>query len=227
MDALSVALACWPASWHEVPKQRQELLAKLGWNEARFQGYREAETYLLALWKLRQREGPGNRSRGLDPLFGTVRFVGPDGRYHAGKLSAVERAKLPTNAAAVVEQLVLWQPDDLRLFWLAGELINAEGNARGALSIFNELIKADYAPPELKEHFRILKEETRADKGPAPEFSEPAAGKDTGAKIGDTSPWPTNPWQLLGVGFGAGALVALLGVWQVREIRRRRAPARP
>jgi tetratricopeptide (TPR) repeat protein len=229
-DALSEALVNWPESWQEVPKERKVLLESLGWNATKFQAYREAETYLLKLWKLRQREGAGNLSPGLDSLFDTkedrVRFVGPDGKYQAGKLSAIERAKLPKNALAIVEQLVLWQPSDLRLYWLAGELINADGNARGALSIFNELVNANYTPAELKEHWRILRDEVRPDNDQSPDMTGPTAGKDTGPKVEPTSPWPTNPWQLLGVGFGAGAVVALLGVWQVREIRRR-AAARP
>ena len=55
------------------------------------------------------------------------------------------------------------------------------------------------------------------------------------AKQPNGTPSPTTPeetegqlkvdWlQALGVGFGAGILVALIGVWQVREIRRRRQP---
>jgi tetratricopeptide (TPR) repeat protein len=229
-DALSTALACWPESWEDVPEKRKELLKDLGWNPTRFTAYREAETYLLKLWQLRQREGPSNPSAGLDALFDTkdsqVRFVGPDGKYQAGKLSAIERAKLPKNARAVVEQLVLWEPFDFRLYWLAAELLNAEGDARGALEIFNELIKSDYAPPELKEHWRALREQIPPEKSPAPNFTDATGGPGKGAKVEETSPWPTNPWQLLGVGFAAGAVVALLGVWQVREIRRR-ASARP
>jgi hypothetical protein len=34
--------------------------------------------------------------------------------------------------------------------------------------------------------------------------------------------WTPNPWQMLGVGFLGGLVVAFLGYWQVRELLRRR-----
>src|SRR5205807_895253 len=128
IDALSVALSCWPQTWEQVPKERKDVLEKLGWNPTRFSAYREAEEHLLRL---------------------------------------------------------------------AGELINAGGNARGALTIFKELIDAGYAPAELKEHWRALREQIPPEKGPAPDFNADAPAKDTAAKAEDKSPWPANPWQLL------------------------------
>jgi tetratricopeptide (TPR) repeat protein len=230
LDALGESLARWPKSWRDLPKERQKWLSDLGWNEAQFQWYREVETYQRKLLLLRLREGTMKSPQTVDALFdkedSTVRFVGPSGKYEAGKLALSEKVKLPKNALAIVEQLVLWMPDDLRLIWLAGELFNAEGNARGALTLFNELVEANqYAPPELEEHRRTLRREAPAEQRPPLDFSEPGAKNETKSDV--TSPWPTNPWQLLGVGFGAGAVIALLGAWQVREIRRRlRAPAR-
>jgi tetratricopeptide (TPR) repeat protein len=224
---LSVALDNWPRRWQDLPKERRTLLEKkLHWEEPQFQQYREVETYQRKLLLLRLRDAQKRPPpQDPDPLFDTreekVHFVGPSGKYEAGKLAADEKSKLPQNALAIVEQLVLWEPDDPRLRWLAAELFNAEGNAKGALKLFEYLIDVDkIVSPELKEHRAVLVRETPASPRPALDFTEPAAKVE--AKDGATSPWPTNPWQLLGVGFGAGALVALLGVWQVREIRRRR-----
>jgi tetratricopeptide (TPR) repeat protein len=229
LDTLSAALDEWPKKWHDLPKERREFFEKkLHWNEAPFQWYREAETYQRRLWLLRQKkltpEGP-------DALFDKgeekVRFVGPSGKYEAGKMAASERRKLPTNALAVVEQLLLWEPDDARLLWLAAELLNAEGDAERARDLMLYVIgSAQYATPELKEHRDVLVRETPPKQNRPLDFGEPA-GKAADDKVEDPARWPANPWQLLGVGFGAGAVVALLGVWQVREIRRRRAPARP
>jgi tetratricopeptide (TPR) repeat protein len=224
----SVALEQWPRRWQDLPKERRELLEKLRWNEAKFQHYREAEKYQLKLLLLRLRESQRKQPpEQLDPLFDTgeekVQFVGPSGKYELGKIAAAERQKLPLNALAIVSQLVLWDPYDVRLRWLAAELFNAEGETGAARELLVYLSwNEGFNPPELKEHRDILVRQAPA---PPPQTAveTPAPSPD---KVEPTSPWPTNPWQLLGVGFGAGVVVALLGVWQVREIRRR-AAARP
>ena len=61
-----------------------------------------------------------------------MRFVAADGKYHAGQLDPRMAALLPRNAGALVAQLALWQPQDLRVCWLLGELLNAEGYLEGA-----------------------------------------------------------------------------------------------
>jgi tetratricopeptide (TPR) repeat protein len=227
----SVALEQWPRRWQDLTKEQQQLLsAKLHWNEAQFQRYREVEKYQHKLLLLRLREAQRKSpARGLYPLFDTadaqVQFVGPGGKYEPGKLAAEERRKLPKDALAVVEQLVLWEPDDPRLLWLAAELYNAEGNGDAARDLIRYVIEVDqFVTPELKEHRDVLVRQAPAKQRRALDFTEPAPAD--GQQIDSPSPWPTNPWQLLGVGFGAGAVVALLGVWQVREIRRR-VSARP
>ncbi|OWK41844.1 tetratricopeptide repeat protein [Fimbriiglobus ruber] len=71
------------------------------------------------------------------PLFDAT-FVNDLGKYEPGKLSAVERAKLPPDAIAVVQQLLLWAPWDTGLYWLLGELYAAAGRLREADTIFNQ-----------------------------------------------------------------------------------------
>src|SRR5205823_3935266 len=90
--------------------------------------FKQAERYQLTLLRLRMREGFGRRAGGrpvpatdVDALFG-VRFIGPSGEYEAGKIADAERSKLPADAVAIVQQLLLWFPDDTRLLWLLGEL---------------------------------------------------------------------------------------------------------
>src|SRR5262249_11089349 len=77
-----------------------------------------AEEYQLKLVRFRQRTQ--RDSQVLDDLFG-VRFVGESGKYEPGKLGAVERKKLPSDAAAVAQQLALWLPADGRLLWQLAE----------------------------------------------------------------------------------------------------------
>lgn len=66
-----------------------------------------------------------------DRIF-DVNFVNDAGHYEPGKLAAGEKAKLPggdfTEALATVQQLVLWFPNDTRLYWLLGELYAARGD---------------------------------------------------------------------------------------------------
>ncbi|MBX9581738.1 MAG: hypothetical protein K2X87_15655 [Gemmataceae bacterium] len=74
------------------------------------------------------------RDRPADP----VRFVNDAGEYEPGTLAAAERAKLPPDAVAVVQQLLLWFPSDTRLYWLLAELYAADGELGAAKSILDE-----------------------------------------------------------------------------------------
>ncbi len=65
-----------------------------------------------------------------------VKFVNDAGQYEPGALAAAEKAKLPEGdfreAIATVQQLVLWFPADVRLYWLLGELYAARGEKADA-----------------------------------------------------------------------------------------------
>jgi tetratricopeptide (TPR) repeat protein len=74
------------------------------------------------------------RGRPADP----VRFVNEAGVYEPGTLAAAERAKLPPDAIAVVQQLLLWFPTDTRLYWLLAELYAADGKLDEAQKILDE-----------------------------------------------------------------------------------------
>ena len=52
-----------------------------------------------------------------------VRFANDGGIYQPGALATAERAKLPPDAIAIVQQLLLWYPTDSRLYWLLGETL--------------------------------------------------------------------------------------------------------
>jgi hypothetical protein len=67
-----------------------------------------------------------------------VRFVNDAGQYEPGKLAAAEQAKLPPDAIAIVQQLLLWFPTDTRLYWLLGELYAANGELDSAQKILDE-----------------------------------------------------------------------------------------
>jgi len=251
---LAEALRVWPKEWTGLGDAQRKWLEQLGWKEKEFRWYREVETYQRKLLKLRLREPAsqaGELPANVDGIFadgGNLQFVGPSGHYEAGKLAPAEKAKLPTNAIEIVEQLLLWMPHDNRLYWLLGELFNAEGDVASALAIFKDAaakwdpkavtpkgdlsdavqggFKRDAAlPPLFKEHLAVLRAQPAAEfkVDPGPATSAPPAAVDS--QQAAASP-PVN-WQALVVGFGGGLVFAFLASWQLREIRRRRSRTVP
>ena len=68
----------------------------------------------------------------------SLKFVNEAGQYEPGNLAAVEKAKLPVDAIAIVQQLLLWSPDDTRMLWLLAEIYTANGQLREADQIFDQ-----------------------------------------------------------------------------------------
>jgi tetratricopeptide (TPR) repeat protein len=92
------------------------------------------ERYHLLLVRLRLREQLAPGLAPLDQLFvgpnrEPARFVGENGQWGIGEMAASEVKKLPggslEEATKIVQQLLLWLPEDARLHWLLGELANA------------------------------------------------------------------------------------------------------
>jgi hypothetical protein len=96
--------------------------------------------------QLRQREAAAREpteEQDVYPLFPAadgqpVRFVNDQGVYEPGKLAAAEKAKLPPDAIAIVQQMLLWSPDDTRMLWLLGELYAAKGEVLPADDVFDQ-----------------------------------------------------------------------------------------
>jgi hypothetical protein len=188
---------------------------------------RTAEKYHLELVKLRYREAaPAGRAsvrEKLDDLFrekGSVRFVAESGRYEAGKLAAAERAKLPADALAVVQELVLWLPDDTRLYWLLGELYNANGDIEASAKIFDDCIGnvRRFSAPDLRAH-RLVVQEAKPGNPLLDVASAPAENAPTPGLLPS---WLPDSRQLVAVGGIAAVIIVLLGYFQIREMRRRR-----
>lgn len=110
----------------------------------------KAEEYQLKLVRVRQHQV--RDSQDLDDLFG-IRFVGEDGKYQPGKLAAAQRKKLPSDAAAIVQQLGLWLPADGRLLWQLAELAGAHGDVKTAAAIMDGCVtEFGLHAPELRQH---------------------------------------------------------------------------
>ena len=197
----------------------------------------------------------------VDPLFPMpgddgkpagkpVRYVAASGKFEAGKIAPDEKAKLPKDAITMLEQLLIWMPDDMRLYWQLGEVFNAEGDANSAKSIFMEFLKK--YPIFLDPKAEPMRDE-KLIKLYLPKFTDqfPEVGPRLTALLDYTPPVPDDKssttqgkqqspppgppkkeetqlgslnidWQTLGVGFGIGLSCGVLFVWQLREVRRRR-----
>jgi hypothetical protein len=111
----------------------------------------------LHLKLVRQRARDAGPLAGLDDLFG-VRFVGPSGRYEAGRLSPAQRRALPAGAVAAAQQLALWLPADGRLLWLLAELANAHGDVTTAAAIMDGCVtEFGLRAAELQAHRRLVR----------------------------------------------------------------------
>jgi tetratricopeptide (TPR) repeat protein len=211
---LQQALDVWPQQWSGFSAQQLKWL-------------RQVEGYQLKLWRLRYREAAAGRTKqptGLDNLFdsakGPVRFLGAQGQYEPGGLAAEERAKLPADALPIVQQLLIWLPEDTRLYWLLGELYNANGDIDAAAKIFEDCVwSRRFDAAELREHRKLVQA--------VPQKSEPLLSNDLGRPV-TTAPAKSNDRWLPGgrqtiivVGI-AVLLVGTLAYFQIREVRKRR-----
>jgi hypothetical protein len=222
---LREAQGAWPRQW---PK----------WTKDQADWFKEAEKQQIALVRLRLREavragagsGPATDAppfADVDALF-PVHFVGEGGKYEAGKLAAAERAKLKGNEVALVQQLLTWLPGDSRLYWLYGELLNAEGDVATAQRILEDCVKNRLLSNVtlLRDHRNVLNEAKVkrpevADLLPTPPSQE-AAPSDSGNQSGESGGWQPSVGQVVLVGGVGGLVIAVLAYLQIKEIRRRR-----
>ncbi len=122
--------------------------------------HKELETWQLQLFKDRLKKPRQDTS--LDQLF-HVAWTDAQGRYLMGRLSAADRQKLPDNALAIVQQLLLWYPADGRLIWQMGEIAAAYGDVRGAADLLDMAV-GEFAinHADLRQHRQILLNEANA-----------------------------------------------------------------
>lgn len=133
-----------------------------GWSTGQLLWYHRAETYQLKLFQLRQREAKANPVPKpwdtMDALFDRPR--GPAAPYEA----EIEPWKLwgdvPQDGYPIVAQLLVWSPNDDRLYWQLGELLNAGGNVQDAYQVLDELVNTRTASAvrDVQAHRRALKE---------------------------------------------------------------------
>jgi hypothetical protein len=156
---------------------------------------------------------------------GAAMIVAADvtGGYEAGRISPAQMAELPVEAEAIVVQLLIWHPGDIRLRWLYGEMLNTRGEVENA---FNQLDRCRQEGlslnAEVQRHCRVLGEAVRRLKSNPPKETVvlppiiPPSSTPTPAA-------PLPEWQVLGTGLLVGVFLTLLGVFQVQQWQRRKA----
>lgn len=146
-----------------------------------------------------------------DDLFG-VTFIGNSGGYEAGTIADNFKAKLPGDAIAIVQQLLLWFPHDARLVWLLGELYNATGQMNEALTLFDEcMFVRSFQTARLREHRRIVQER----------LEQIAAAAEQQRREAEEKQFSKHPEVLWVVGVVGGTLIVLLAIWQIWIFARR------
>lgn len=166
----------------------------------------------------------------VENLMEPLRFVNDKGEYEPGRLADSERAKLPADALAIVQQMLFWYPSDTRLFWLLGELYAAEGNVDAAYRIFDACTWGrQYGNRRLlMEHRHIvdaLRQRQAASRSPA---DEPLLSASSSEPAAPEEPVPIS-MRSIALYFALVGLVALvaLGRAVMRRGGRRPAPHSP
>jgi tetratricopeptide (TPR) repeat protein len=204
------ALDAWPTVWAY-------------FNRAQLVGFRRYERIVLRLLEGRRDEASG-RNKGpldVDPIFPGLRFVGPGpkGEYEAGALSSAVNDRLPFDAGDIVLQLVRWYPQDMRLYWLLGELLNARGHIAPAFEILQELDRTNPLFKDLHAHFRVLRSAAEI-------FKQLKLQTPTGLWLLPSYLIGSQPGNLLPPGVGAAANA--IGVAApMEEARRLEQPQKP
>ncbi len=147
------AIASWPS-------------IQPGWNTVELGWYRRAEGYYLKLLQFRLAERDANEREfnqpnrpwdKMDLLFDKPRSGG--GEYEAQELPWRLWGDLPPDAYTIVSQLLVWFPNDDRLYWQLGEILNSAGLVPEAVKVFDDLSNKNLnGVREFKEHRRVLKE---------------------------------------------------------------------
>ena len=148
-----------------------------------------------------------------------MRFVGDSGSFEVGTIAAGERAKLPADAIAIVQQMILWWPDDGLLWWQLAELYNAQGDLKSAARAFKLCTEeAKYTNHELRSHFeQVLAAVQSQVEGENREKQLRDTAEAEQLRLADQE----RRQNILVVAGLVAAMLLLVSYWQLRELVRR------
>ncbi len=199
----SAALQAWPKEFK-------------GWSADDLSWYRIAERYFLAYLQARDIEVQRNPAaagtvQAVAPLFPKARFDVPGHEYRAGSLWPETADALPLDAVDVATQMLLWLPNDSRLYWLYGELLNGKGALVEAKGIFNDLYENRFVRA-VKSHREVIDQAVenmpKATESAPPSLASPSA---------PGTPTLTAPdLRQIGTGFVVGVVLTALALFQWR-----------
>jgi hypothetical protein len=185
------ALALWPREFKD-------------WSRDDLDWYRLTERYYLTYLEAQYVEVQRNGGRPPDvkavaPIFPKAPFdeVGRD--YQAGSFGPATADALPMDALEATAQLLLWVPNDNRLYWLYAELLNGRGFVQDAKGILIDLHDNRSVRP-VRAHLRVLEAAPKPAESESPPSPPPP------------DPWVPN-WRQIGGSFFAGAVVAAVGIF--------------
>jgi hypothetical protein len=119
--------------------------------------WKRYEQYHLRLVQGRRQANAGNPLQ-LDDLFG-VRYEEPDGQYPPLRWAEAIRKRLPEDALAIVQQLLLWLPEDAALAWHLAELAVVYGEFNAASQVFDLLVTSwGVNAPVLRSHRQAIQQ---------------------------------------------------------------------
>ncbi len=229
-DAFKDLLKRWPKHWDELNPEQQKHFTSIEVFEGTFHFLRQAEELHAKLVDLRFREKLKKVTpTQVDALFAddageAIKYVGENGQFEPGRIAALQKKKLPRNSLELIQQLLVWMPEDPRLYWQLGELYNVRGgrdDVVAASAIFDDLWRNyQYQPPELGiRRTKMLEAMARLSDAEQQQL-------DLQQKLdAETKKTPTPPstfdWRTWWVAMASGFFVGVFTVWQFQEFRRR------
>lgn len=161
----------------------------------------------------------------IDPLFrdkvtnDPVRYVNEAGEYQPGGIAPAEQAKLPPDAIAVVQQLLLWYPSDPALIWQLAELYNAKGDLKSAELLFNQCISEYHIDSrEARDHRSQVNSQNEWIRAEVIRMAEEKKKAEEDAKRRDAE---AKAQREMWIKVIVAAVLVVIVYWQAREMLRR------
>ncbi len=134
----------WADALELIPDDSPTAVPPPGTSAEQFAWQRKLDQTAYREWiKLRAKDAAAKRTPADPTQTPLTLFTSPDGQPVRYWESREEAAKLPADAAAQVQQLLLWEPTDNLLRWTLAEVYAAAGNVRGAEAAYQSLTSRD------------------------------------------------------------------------------------